>query len=255
METVNRNPDNGYGLRMDGYPFTRFFRYAWSCETCGIKRSCERCKFLYSILNFERQTMFHCPCGSGIRFNACGYCGNGTTEICVACKRRSTRKGVCYQCKTGNKSNAKAKQLDVQEHIKERFGYLNTTINTFIRFDRHYLDCVSYYKRFGPEKASKYRPDVHIRLDTWDLIVEIDEKKHKGYKERDWRRLYKIREDLGRPISCIRLYVDMKDWEHCKNHYIGILLVTMDRVIRGSCPDPLLPIPMKCLFFPAGWWS
>ena len=135
---------------------------------------------------------FHHTAGSG-----CYKCTR-----CPGCELWKTGGKLCYYCEpsTSNKSNKlvhKTKEMKIVNFLKEKLPN-----NEFI-----------HNQSVGSDLTNKHLfPDIRFECDNYDLIVEIDEFKHRGASYAcDEQRMYDIIGKLRKPCIFIRYNPDNKN--------------------------------------------
>jgi hypothetical protein len=126
-------------------------------------------------------------------------------KMCIECgfeyglKKINYYCSICYRFNFPNSDYSKNYKKKTQDFIDEIFK------NNF----KEYYNWVSFDKKIEGG-CSRRRPDYLKDLKTHSLILEIDEKQHKGYnKQCEINRMNEIYQDLGyRPIIFIRFNPD-----------------------------------------------
>jgi hypothetical protein len=120
-------------------------------------------------------------------------------QSCPSCLLWKTNGKLCKYCKPQNKTNKpyqKTKEMEVVKFLKD-----NLPDNEFIHNKSVGNDCT----------GTHLFPDILFNCIGYNLIVEVDEFKHRGASyECDERRMYDIIAKLGMPCIFIRYNPDAK---------------------------------------------
>jgi len=135
------------------------------------------------------------PLPSNIQ-QGCGMCNQ--CMFCPSCGLWRTRGKLCVYCrpKSENKMYAKTKEMTVVKFLREKLPEHNFIHNRSV----------------GTECTGGHLfPDIRFDQEWYNLIVEIDEHKHRGTDYKcDKQRMYDIIAKLGTPCIFIRYNPDAK---------------------------------------------
>lgn len=126
-------------------------------------------------------------------------CGCPKCNNCPSCELFRTNGKLCEYCKPqkDNKLYQKTKEMDVVKFLREKLPD-----NDFIHNRSVGTECT----------GGHFFPDVRFDCLWFQLIVEIDEHKHRGAGYQcDEKRMYDITAKLGQPCIFIRYNPDSKD--------------------------------------------
>jgi len=120
-------------------------------------------------------------------------------QLCPSCMLWRTRGDFCEYCKptTSNKYYYKTKEMNIVKFLKEKLPNKDFIHN----------------KSVGTEcTGGHFFPDIRFDCLWFQLIVEVDEHKHRGAGyECDEKRMYDITAKLGQPCIFIRYNPDSKE--------------------------------------------
>ena len=120
-------------------------------------------------------------------------------NLCPSCQLWRTMGKLCAYCKPKNKNKLyqKTKEMEIVKFLKEKLPD-----NEFIHNKSVGKDCTEGH----------LFPDILFDCDYYNLIVEIDEHKHRGADYKcDEKRMYDIIAKLGMPCVFIRYNPDSKN--------------------------------------------
>ncbi len=117
-------------------------------------------------------------------------------NLCSSCELWRTMGKLCEYCKPNGKY-IKTKELKVVQYLKEYLFDID-----FIHNNSVGKDCT----------GGHLFPDIRFDLNEYQLIVEVDEFKHRGASYKcDKQRMYDIIAKLGMPCMFIRYNPDHKN--------------------------------------------
>lgn len=120
-------------------------------------------------------------------------------QLCPKCLLWQTHGKPCQYCKpiTKNKLFYKTKEMDVVKYLKEKLPN-----DEFIHNKSVGIECT----------GGHFYPDIRFDCLWFQLIVEVDEYKHRGADYKcDEKRMYDITANLGQPCIFIRYNPDSKE--------------------------------------------
>lgn len=250
--------------RKDMITFVHFLK-GRKCKKCNLDICC---KHGYKESCCIKCTKKACPHDRDVRF--CKECPNN--KLCIHDKE----KRACIFCSPEN-SCSNCHSVHIPSHYKyyptcaRCYYYLNPNVDIpkYLKFKEHYLQ--EYLQKYLKNvdlifdktlnACSKRRPDVFIECYTHSIIVECDEKQHRGYSCEN-KRIAELFTDLGnRPLIVIRFnpdnYTDSRNIKQkgcfynnkdsCKpikqiwEKRVNILLKTMKHYIK-TIPDKEITI-------------
>jgi hypothetical protein len=212
------------------------------CKRCALpdmiditSRRCERCKIRQSSFNYETENIrLYCKkCAlPGMvdivnKNKKCKKCKNK-----IACFNLINKKKAefCFDCKLDDMTDIKNKKCKLCNFIQPAtkfknmcagcFYYTNpdtvlarnhkTKENQIIRDLNNELDNIIIQDKIILNGCSRRRPDGLIKLNDYNIIIEIDENQHRGADYScENKRLMEIFQDLGNsPLTIIRFNPD-----------------------------------------------
>ncbi len=152
-------------------------------------------------INIRTQVCITCPHHGNFKqlpySHLQGY-GCQKCNLCPTCQLFQTNGKLCSYCKPKEKNihYQKTKEMEVVKYLKEQLPD-----NEFIHNKSVGADCTNGH----------LFPDIKFDRDYYNLIVEVDEHKHRGANYKcDERRMYDIIAKLGMPCIFIRYNPDGK---------------------------------------------
>lgn len=199
-----------YCRECNGSAFCEHDKVKYDCVECGGNIRCKHGK--------RRRRCIECGgeeiCKHKIEKENCHICDNHPDRWCIECKFVNIYKygkpygNWCFRCYC---------HLHPNEKIPRRFlmkeNYIHTEIEKY--FPNKFI-----HNKLIQDGNSKRRPDWYCDCDTYCLIIECDEEKHKHYdKLCDNRRLMELFLDCkSRPLIFIRFnpdkYIDENGIKH-----------------------------------------
>jgi hypothetical protein len=159
----------------------------WLCDKSSCIHPHEWQANIYSRTGKDKSGCPHC---AGQKYCKC--------KVCPSCQLFNTGGGLCDYCKPAatNKKFLKTKEMKVVKYLSD-----NIQDYSFI-----------HNKSVGSECTDGHLfPDIRYDCITYQLIVEVDEHKHRGADYNcDERRMYDIIAKLGQPCIFIRYNPDSK---------------------------------------------
>jgi len=221
-----------------GTSFCKHERIKYECKACKgsavckhskIKSKCKECEGA-SYCNIHKKQKQWCSCGGsvyclkhptvekyrckpcggkgickhGVRRELCNFaeCEGGSALCCVPSCDKVFGKGLMGHCMTcflivfpekTVRRNYKVKERAVVCHVRQQFPTM-----------------VFAHDKTIPGGCSKRRPDLLLDLLTHVVIIEVDERYHRAYKNcNEDERIVLLSEDIGhRPMVVIRINPD-----------------------------------------------
>ncbi len=125
-------------------------------------------------------------------------------------------------------SRRKRKTNPINRGFKER-----TIVATLEQYLEPNYSIINNQKIAGG--SSKYRPDILINCDGYNIIVEIDERQHRSYKENEQRTIDLINDLNGLPLVLIRFNPDR--YTSNRKTYKSLFSKTRgERIYQIGCP-------------------
>lgn len=120
-------------------------------------------------------------------------------QYCPKCQIWATNGRICRYCKPKNENKLyqKTKEIEVVKYLKNNLPDIDFIHNKSVG-----IDCTNGH----------YFPDIRFDCLFYQLVIEIDEHKHRGSSyECDKQRMFDVTAKLGQPCIFIRYNPDSKE--------------------------------------------
>ena len=189
------HPDNPKPI--SAYTHGSHYKAHWLCSESKCEHKHEWQATIKSRAGQGSSCPFCCSGGSAKQFCPC--------RLCPDCALWNTGGSLCDYCNPESKMRQKTKEMAVVKRLRKhiyRDFFHNKSVGS---------DCT---KDDRSNSNGHLFPDIRYDCLTYQLIVEVDEFKHRGADYAcDERRMYDIIAKLGQPCMFIRYNPDNKDSE------------------------------------------